>query len=785
MAKNFFAALFGGTKHDKDMKRLNPIVAAVNAEAGWAEKLSQEDMVRQTGEWKALIRDGKTNLDAILPKAFAMAREASWRVLGEKHYDVQIMGAVVLHQGDILEMKTGEGKTLTCVPAAYLNALSGKGVHVVTVNDYLAGRDASWMGPVYAYMGLTTGFIFANQDNESKKKAYACDITYGTNNEFGFDYLRDNLKWRMQDKVQPTHNYCIVDEIDSILIDEARTPLIISGQADDDSKQVKAANSIVHFLKECEKNPETGEYYELTKMEMLDRRTVEAFDERGDYRIDEKAKNITFTKQGINNLERILKSQGLLVTSTDENGNDTTSIYDDGNFELIHYCTEAVIAHRLYEKDVDYVVHDGIVEIVDQFTGRILSGRRYSGGLHQAIEAKEGVKIQGQSKTFATITFQNFFRMYDKLSGMTGTADTEANEFKQIYDLDVVVVPTNKPVRRVDLPDLIYYNEEMKFNAIVEEVKKIHATGQPVLVGTVSIEKSELLSKMFRRAGIQHEVLNAKNHAREAFIIGEAGRKGAVTISTNMAGRGTDIKLGGSPEHLAMKKVGSEAEPEVLRQAVKDIMPQWKEAYEEVKALGGLYIIGSERHESRRIDNQLRGRSGRQGDPGASRFFVSMDDTLMRLFASDTVKSIVGKLGMTDGAPIENKMLTNAIEKAQERVEERNFEIRKRLLDYDDVLNEQRNYIYDALNSIPGISAKKPKAAFYIFPKIDTERFQITNDSQFALDCLKATRILFVPGSGFNWPKPDHFRIVYLPQVAVLEEAMEKFAKFLSTYHQH
>ena len=700
MAKNFFAALFGGTKHDKDMKRLNPIVAAVNAEAGWAEKLSQEDMVRQTGEWKALLREGKTDLDAILPKAFAMAREASWRVLGEKHYDVQIMGAVVLHQGDILEMKTGEGKTLTCVPAAYLNALSGKGVHVVTVNDYLAGRDASWMGPVYAYMGLTTGFIFANQDNESKKKAYACDITYGTNNEFGFDYLRDNLKWRMQDKVQPRHNYCIVDEIDSILIDEARTPLIISGQADDDSKQVKAANSIVHFLKECEKNPETGEYYELTKMEMLDRKTVESFDERGDYRIDEKAKNITFTKQGINNLERILKSQGLLVTSTDENGNDTTSIYDDGNFELIHYCTEAVIAHRLYEKDVDYVVHDGIVEIVDQFTGRILSGRRYSGGLHQAIEAKEGVKIQGQSKTFATITFQNFFRMYDKLSGMTGTADTEANEFKQIYDLDVVVVPTNKPVRRVDLPDLIYYNEEMKFNAIVEEVKKIHATGQPVLVGTVSIEKSELLSKMFRRAGIQHEVLNAKNHAREAFIIGEAGRKGAVTISTNMAGRGTDIKLGGSPEHLAMKKVGSEAEPEVLRQAVKDIMPQWKEAYEEVKSLGGLYIIGSERHESRRIDNQLRGRSGRQGDPGTSRFFVSMDDTLMRLFASDTVKSIVGKLGMTDGAPIENKMLTNAIEKAQERVEERNFEIRKRLLDYDDVLNEQRNYIYEQRDEI-------------------------------------------------------------------------------------
>ena len=700
MGKNILAALFGGTKHDKDMRRLTPVVEAVKKEASWAESLSQEDMVHQTELWKKDVQSGSISLDAILPKAFAMAREASFRVLGEKHFDVQIMGAIVLHQGDILEMKTGEGKTLTCVPAAYLNALTGKGVHVVTVNDYLAGRDASWMGPVYAYMGLTCGVISANQDNESKKKAYQCDITYGTNNEFGFDYLRDNMKWRIEDKVQPFHSYCIVDEIDSILIDEARTPLIISGQAEDDSKQVKAANSIVHFLKECEKNPETGEYYELTKMEMLDAKTVEAFDERGDYRLDEKSKNVTFTKQGINSLERILRQQGLLVTSTDENGNDITSIYDDGNFEMIHYCTEALIAHRLFERDVDYVVHDGQVEIVDQFTGRVLPGRRYSGGLHQAIEAKEGVRILGQSKTFATITFQNFFRMYDKLSGMTGTADTEANEFKQIYDLDVVVVPTNRPVRRVDYPDLIYYNEEMKFNAIVEEVKKIHATGQPVLVGTVSIEKSEALSKLFRRAGIQHEVLNAKNHAREAFIIGEAGSKGAVTISTNMAGRGTDIKLGGSPEHLAMKKVGSEASAEELRKAVEEIMPQWKKNYEEVKNLGGLYIIGSERHESRRIDNQLRGRSGRQGDPGSSRFFVSLEDPLMRLFASDAVRNMVGRLGMSDGSPLENKMLTNAIEKAQMRVEERNFEIRRRLLDYDDVLNEERNYIYEQRDEI-------------------------------------------------------------------------------------
>ena len=700
MAKNIFAALFGGTKHDKDMRRLRPLVEAVNNQASWAEGLSEEEMKAQTARWKAELAAGSVTTDQIMPKAFALAREASFRVLGERHYDVQIMGAIVLHQGDILEMKTGEGKTLTCVPAAYLNALTGKGVHVVTVNEYLAQRDASWMGPVYAYLGLTTGVILSNQDKEHKKLAYQCDITYGTNNELGFDYLRDNMQWRMEDKVQRGHNYCIVDEIDSILIDESRTPLIISGQAEDDSKQVKAADSIVQFLKECEKNPETGDYYELTKMEMLDRKTVENFDERGDYRLDEKSKNVTFTKQGIDNLERILKQQGLLITSTDENGNDITSIYDDGNFEMIHYCTEAVTAHRLYERDVDYVVRDGQVEIVDQFTGRVLPGRRYSGGLHQAIEAKEGVKILGQSKTFATITFQNFFRMYSKLSGMTGTADTEANEFKQIYDLDVVVVPTNKPVQRVDLPDLIYYNEAMKFNAIVEEVKKIHATGQPVLIGTVSIEKSELLSKLFRKAGIQHEVLNAKNHAREAFIIGEAGSKGAVTISTNMAGRGTDIKLGGSPEHLAMKKVGSEADAETLRQAVQDILPEWKKNYEEVKALGGLYIIGSERHESRRIDNQLRGRSGRQGDPGCSRFFVSLEDSLMRLFASDNIRSLVGRLGMSDGSPLENKMLTNAIEKAQMRVEERNFEIRRRLLDYDDVLNEERNYIYEQRDEI-------------------------------------------------------------------------------------
>ena len=700
MANRLLAALFGGTKQDKDMKRLRPIVESVNKNSDWAKGLSQDEMKALTSEWKEEVRSGKTTLDQLLPKAFAVAREAAWRVLGERHYDVQIMGAIVLHQGSILELKTGEGKTLTCVPAAYLNALSGEGVHIVTVNDYLAERDRDWMGPVYEYLGLTVGVILSTQDNERKRQAYACDITYGTNNEFGFDYLRDNMKWRLEDKIQPKHHFCIVDEIDSILIDEARTPLIISGQAEDDSKSVRTADGIVPFLKECEKDPATGDYYELSKFEMMDKDAVAAFDEKGDYRIDEKSKNITFTKQGITNLERILRQQGLLITSKDENGEDTTSIYDDGNFEYIHYVTEAVIAHKLFEKDVDYVVKDGEVQIVDQFTGRILPGRRYNNGLHQAIEAKEGVRIQAQSKTFATITFQNFFRMYDKLSGMTGTADTEANEFKQIYDLDVVVVPTNRPVKRVDLPDLIYYDEKQKFLAIAEEVKKIHATGQPVLIGTVSIEKSEVLSALFRRAGIKHEVLNAKNHAREAFIIGEAGSKGAVTISTNMAGRGTDIKLGGSLEHLALKKVGTEASPEELKKAMDELRPEWEKANEEVKRLGGLYIIGSERHESRRIDNQLRGRSGRQGDPGTSRFYVSLDDTLMRLFASDAVRSMVGKLGMADGEPLENKMLTGAIEKAQLRVEERNFEIRKRLLDYDNVLNEQRNYIYEQRDEI-------------------------------------------------------------------------------------
>lgn len=687
MGTSFFTKLFG-TKQDKDLRSLLPFVEQVNKEESWASALSDDQFPIQTAQFRKQLEEG-ASLESLLPKAFALAREASKRVLGERHYDVQIMGAVVLHQGKILEMKTGEGKTLTCVPAAYLNALEGKGVHIVTVNDYLAGRDASWMGPIYEFLGLSVGVILSDMDNEAKRRAYSRDVTYGTNNEFGFDYLRDNMKWSAEEKIQPKHHYCIIDEIDSILIDEARTPLIISGQSEDDSAQVLGAAKIASSLVECEKDPETGDYYEQDPLARFDR-NAKPFEERGDYKLDEKQKKVSFTNQGMLHMEELLNKHHVI------NG----SIYADENFEYVHYVTQAVKALRLYRNDVDYVVVDGQVQIVDEFTGRILHGRRYSDGLHQAIEAKEKIKILGQNKTLATITFQNFFRMYDKISGMTGTADTEAPEFLKIYNLDVVVIPTNKPVVRKDFPDLVYYNEQFKFKAICEEIEKVHKTGQPILVGTISIEKSELLSVLLRRMGIKHEVLNAKNHAREAMIIEEAGAKGAVTIATNMAGRGTDIKLGGSIEARARRVCSTEASPEEFADALKQVFPAWKKDYEEVKSLGGLYILGTERHESRRIDNQLRGRSGRQGDPGASRFFVSLDDPLMRLFASENLKNILGKIGMQDGEPIEHRMLSNAIEKAQKRVEDRNFEIRKHLLDYDDVLNEQRNFMYGERDAI-------------------------------------------------------------------------------------
>ncbi len=678
-------AIFG-TQNERDVKKLRPTLAKINAKEEWAKSLKAEDFPKQTQIFKERLAKGET-LDDILPEAFALAREAAFRVLGERAYDVQIMGSLVLHSGRITEMKTGEGKTLMCVPAVYLNSLSGKGVHVVTVNDYLAGRDSDWMRPVYAYLGQTVGAILSDMDNEARKQAYNCDITYGTNNEFGFDYLRDNMQIDLQNKVQRGFNFCVVDEIDSILIDEARTPLIISGQGEDDTYKYHEVDKYVDELTEVEKDPKTGEYPDEVDMDPAARKNI-----KGDYKLDEKSKRVSFTDAGINKIDEILHKHNLISADS--------KVVDEENFEYVHYFTQALRAHKLYKNDVDYLVKDGKVQIVDEFTGRVLEGRRYGDGLHQAIEAKEHLRIAQRNRTLATITFQNFFRMYKKLSGMTGTAATEQVEFNKIYNLDVVAIPTNKPVARIDENDEVYLNEQDKWEAICKEIQQAHAKGQPVLVGTVSVEKSELLSSLLTKKGIRHEVLNAKNHAREAMIIAEAGAKGAVTIATNMAGRGTDIKLGGNPEFRARKRAGTNATPEQFNEALKIEKEKWIKDNEEVKACGGLYVIGSERHESRRIDNQLRGRSGRQGDPGRSKFFISMDDDLMRLFGGDRMKNIMTRIGMQPGEPIDHPWLNKGIAKAQQKVEDRNFEIRKHLLDYDDVLNEQRSVIYSQRDEI-------------------------------------------------------------------------------------
>lgn len=675
-----------GSQNERDVKKLRPLVAAVNAKEDWAKSLSAEDFPKQTKEFKERLEKGET-LDDILPEAFALAREAAFRVLGERAYDVQIMGSLVLHSGRITEMKTGEGKTLMCVPAVYLNSLTGKGVHVVTVNDYLAERDANWMRPVYAYLGQTVGSILSDMDNDARKIAYNCDITYGTNNEFGFDYLRDNMQVELERKVQRGFNFCVVDEIDSILIDEARTPLIISGRGEDDTYKYHEVDKYVGELTEVEKDPKTDDYPDEVDMEPEQRKLI-----KGDYKVDEKSKRISFTDKGIAHIDEILHKHNLIPADA--------KVVDEEYFEYVHYFTQAVRAHVLYHNDVDYLVRDGQVQIVDEFTGRVLDGRRYGDGLHQAIEAKEHLKIAQRNRTLATITFQNFFRMYEKLSGMTGTAATEAVEFNKIYHLDVVAIPTNRPVARIDENDEVYLNEQDKWEAICREVQAAHAKGQPVIVGTVSVEKSELLSALLTKKGIRHEVLNAKNHAREAMIIAEAGAKGAVTIATNMAGRGTDIKLGGNPEYRARKRAGTNASEEQYEAAYKIEKENWLKENEEVKKAGGLYVIGSERHESRRIDNQLRGRSGRQGDPGRSKFFISMDDDLMRLFGGDRMKVMMQRIGMEPGEPINHPWLNKGIAKAQQKVEDRNFEIRKHLLDYDDVLNEQRNVIYEQRDSI-------------------------------------------------------------------------------------
>ncbi|MDD7450697.1 MAG: preprotein translocase subunit SecA [Treponema sp.] len=683
MIDKIMTALFG-SQSERDIKAIKPLVEKVNAKEPWAAALSAEDFPKQTQILKDRLKNGET-LDDILPEAFALAREAAKRVLGERHYDVQIMGSLVLHSGRITEMKTGEGKTLMCLPAAYLNSLSGKGVHIVTVNDYLAERDANWMRPVYTYLGQTVGSILSNMDNEARKAAYNCDVTYGTNNELVFDYLRDNMQVDLKGKVQRGFNFAIVDEIDSILIDEARTPLIISGAGEDDTYKFYEVEKYVGELTEVEKDPETGLYPDEVEMDPEHRKNI-----KGDYTLDEKSKRVSFTDSGMNHINDILVKHNIIQGS----------VFDEQNFEYIHYFTQAVRAHKLYNIEVDYLVRDGKVEIVDEFTGRVLEGRRYGDGLHQAIEAKEHIRIAHRNRTMATITFQNFFRMYSKLSGMTGTAATEAVEFNKIYKLDVVVIPTNRPVQRKDEQDEVYLNEEDKWNAICKEIADAHAKGQPVLVGTISVEKSEHLSALLTRKGVRHEVLNAKNHAREAMIIAEAGAKGAVTIATNMAGRGTDIKLGGNPEFRARKRAGTNATPQQFEAALAIEKEQWKKDAEEVRALGGLYVIGTERHESRRIDNQLRGRSGRQGDPGRSKFYISMDDDLMRLFGGERMKNLMTKIGMEPGEPIYHPWLTKGIENAQHKVEERNFDIRKHLLEYDDVLNEQRNVIYQQRDAI-------------------------------------------------------------------------------------
>jgi len=644
-----------GTKNERELKKLQPYVAAINELEPRIRQLSDAQLAAKTAEFKEKLRQGAT-LDDLLIEAFAVVREVARRTLNMRHFDVQLMGGIVLHQGKIAEMKTGEGKTLVATLPAYLNALEGKGVHIVTVNDYLAKRDAEWMGPIYKFLGLEVGVIQHEMGDQERKEAYRKDITYGTNNEFGFDYLRDNMKFRLADVVQREHHYAIVDEVDSILIDEARTPLIISGPTEESTAIYYKVDNLVRRLKK-------GKHFQ----------------------VDEKTRTVALLEEGVAKAERFLKVDNL---------------YDLAHMDLIHAINQALKAHYLFKRDVDYMVKDGKVIIVDEFTGRLMPGRRYSDGLHQALEAKERVRIEEEYQTLASITFQNYFRMYKKLAGMTGTAATEATEFQAIYNLDVVEIPTNKPLIRLEYPDVVYRTAREKWEAVVEEIIEHNKKGRPVLVGTISIENSERLSSMLRKRGIKHVVLNAKYHEMEAKIIAQAGRIGAVTIATNMAGRGVDILLGGNPEFLAKEKLRKQGKdpdkvsPEEWAAALAEAKKITEEEHKKVVELGGLHIIGTERHEARRIDNQLRGRAGRQGDPGSSRFYLSLEDDLMRIFGSDRIAGLMSRIGMEEGVPIEHKMVTKAIERAQRQVEAQNFSIRKHLLEYDDVMNKQRETIY-------------------------------------------------------------------------------------------
>ena len=677
MATNFLTKIFG-SRNDRLLKQYRKTVAIINAKEPEYEALSDDALRAKTQEFKERVAGGES-LDALLPEAFAVVREGSKRVMKMRHFDVQLLGGMGLHYGKIAEMRTGEGKTLTATLPVYLNALSGAGVHVVTVNDYLAGRDAKWMGRLYNFLGLTVGINLPNMPREEKQAAYSSDITYGTNNEYGFDYLRDNMVYEANDRVQRKLNFAIVDEVDSILIDEARTPLIISGQAEDHTATYLAMNKIVPLLvrQEGEADPRTGEG--VTKP--------------GDFTVDEKTHQVFLTEQGHETAERVLAAHDLIP--------EGASLYDPANITLMHHLYAALRANHLYNRDQHYVVQEGEIVIVDEFTGRLMAGRRWSEGLHQAVEAKEGVQIQAENQTMASITFQNYFRLYNKLSGMTGTADTEAYEFQEIYGLETMVIPPNRPSKRDDQLDRVYKTTREKYEAAIKDIRECHERGQPVLVGTTSIENSEIIDELLNKAGLPHQVLNAKQHAREADIVAQAGRAGMITIATNMAGRGTDIVLGGNIEKDIAAIESDESLDEATKQSrVAQARVDWTRDHDKVKELGGLRIIATERHESRRIDNQLRGRSGRQGDPGSSRFYLSLDDSLMRIFAGDRVKAIMDRLKMPDGEAIEAGIVTRSIESAQRKVEARNFDVRKQLLEYDDVANDQRKVIYQQRNDI-------------------------------------------------------------------------------------
>ncbi|MFN6995339.1 MAG: preprotein translocase subunit SecA [Aquincola tertiaricarbonis] len=677
MLPKLLTSIFG-SRNDRLIKQFRAVVQQINALEPQFEKLDDAGLRAKTDEFRDRLAKGET-LDALLPEAFATVREGSKRSLKMRHFDVQLIGGMTLHQGKIAEMRTGEGKTLMATLPVYLNALAGKGVHVVTVNDYLARRDAEWMGRLYNFLGLTVGVNVPGMSREEKQAAYNADVTYGTNNEFGFDVLRDNMVYEVADRVQRKLNYAIVDEVDSILIDEARTPLIISGQAEDHTELYVRINAVVPLLKK-----QIGE---------ADPRTGEGVIEPGDFTVDEKSHQVFLTEDGHENAERILAEAGLLA--------EGASLYDPANITLMHHVYAALRARHLYNRDQHYVVQNGEVVIVDEFTGRLMTGRRWSDGLHQAVEAKEGVKIQSENQTLASITFQNYFRMYVKLSGMTGTADTEAYEFQEIYGLETVVIPPNKPTIRKDELDLVYKTNKEKFNAVIEDIRDAHTRGQPVLVGTTSIENSELISNLLAAAKLPHQVLNAKQHAKEAEIVAQAGRPGVITIATNMAGRGTDIVLGGNVEKQVQILEADESVPaDEKARRIEQLKAEWQSLHDKVKGEGGLRIIATERHESRRIDNQLRGRAGRQGDPGSSRFYLSLEDPLMRIFAGDRVRAIMDRLKMPEGEAIEAGIVSRSIEGAQRKVEARNFDVRKQLLEYDDVANDQRKVIYQQRNEI-------------------------------------------------------------------------------------